>query len=245
MRNRTLSKAAHLAATLALALTLLAPTVSAADFYAIVDNFGKRARNAYMDVAADISAGLGSPIEVPFNVYDVNGTQLTEFTLMTNGNGFASSAWFGNFFDLAGGQPLLVRAQTPAAAGNSAATLYLTSQGAPMTIGLFPTKRPDGSPLGMGRVASAALGNFRSATLLIANVSGMDQSVDIFKGARGADGSGYITNPRLRNHGIWRVDLTQNEALSNVVVTSTGFVVVQVVIDDGNTVQSFMALPSQ
>ena len=243
MRKSILSKAARLALLLALVLTLLAPTVSAADYYAIVDDFGKKARTAYMDVAADTLSGAGSRPDVLFNVYDTNGHPITEFSLATNHNGFVSTASFGNFFDMWGGQPILVRARTPSAAANSAATLYIDSQGAPMTIGLLPTLRGD-TPFGMGQLFSIALGNFQSASLLIANVSGGDQGAEVFLGTVGAPGSGIHTNGRIRNHGIWRIDLTQNEARSNVVVRATGLVIVQVVIDDGRSIQAFTAAPS-
>jgi len=69
--------------------------------------------------------------------------------------------------------------------------------------------------------------------------------VDVFKGSRGADGFGIFTNPRLTTNAIWKVNLTQNEALSNLIVHASGLVIVQAVINDGTTIQSFMVLPSQ
>ena len=56
MRKSIFSRAARLALTLALVLTLLAPTVSASEYYAIVDSFGKKARSASLDVACDLAA---------------------------------------------------------------------------------------------------------------------------------------------------------------------------------------------
>jgi hypothetical protein len=198
-----------------------------------------------MDVAMDSRSGGGGPPIAQFNVYDTNGVQIAEFSLIANQNGFVSTASFGNLFNLTGGQPMVVRARTPELAPTSGATLYIDSLGAPLTIGLLPKKRADGTALGTGTLFGIALGNFRSASLLIANVSGGDQSVDIFAGTGGAHGSGIFSTPRLGNNAIWRVNLTQNEALSNLIVSSTGLIIVQVVIDDGRSIQSFQVLPSQ
>jgi len=227
---------------LGMQIVLLAQIVSASDFYAVVDNFGRRPRSAHMEVAVDTMAVGGSRPYVVFNVFDMNGTQLTEFTLNTNSIGFVSTASSINLFDMWGGQPLLVRASTPAGNSLCAATLHINSQGAPVTVGLLPTLKA-GTPFGMGTLIPVALGNFRSASLLIANTSGGDTSAEVFLGTRGAPATGIYTNPRIRPNGIWKVDLTQNEALSHVGVSAANAVVVQVVIDDGNSTQSFMAVP--
>ena len=114
-----------------------------------------------------------------------------------------------------------------------------------MIVESFPTRIGDGAALGMGTTFPIALGSFRSASLLIANVSGGDVAIDVYKGTRDAIGNGIFSNPRIINNAIWKVSLTQNEALSNLIVTATGFVVVEVVIDDSRTIQSFMVLPRQ
>ena len=230
---------------LGLVLTTFVAAVSAAEFYGIVDNFGKKPRNAYLDVSVDTSVATG-PVDVSFNVYNELGGQVGLFSLTTNGNGFVSTASFANLFNLTGGQPMLIRARTPDSAVTSAATLYIDSLGAPMTIGLTPTRRrSDGGLLSEGTQFAIALGNFRSASLLIANVSGSDQAVDVFKGTRGADGFGIFSNPRITTTAIWKVNLTQNEALSNLIVHASGLVIVQAVINDRQTIQSFMVLPAQ
>jgi hypothetical protein len=240
MKRDVLRHGARVALALAFTVTLLAQPSFAAEFFAIVDNFGRRARNVYLDVAVDHD-GSSAPPEVLFNVYNTVGSQIAEFSVLTQ-EGFASTASFGNLFGLTGGRPMLIRARTPSAL-DSGAVLHIDSQGAPMTVGILPITRL-GTVFGMERLFSAPLGNFRSASLLIANVWGDDVSVDIFKGAKGPDGSGINANPRLANYGIWRVDLTQNEALSNVIVSSSGSVIVQAVIDDGRGVQSYMVPPS-
>src|SRR5207249_8810738 len=97
---------------LGLVLTTFVAAVSAAEFYGIVDNFGKKPRNAFMDVSVDTTIGAG--IDVLFDVYDARGVHLAEFTIPANSYGFASSSSWGNLFNLAAGQqPILVRAQTP------------------------------------------------------------------------------------------------------------------------------------
>jgi len=230
---------------LGIVLTTFVATVSAAEFYAIVDSFGKKPRNAYLDVSVDTSVASG-PVDVSFNVYNELGGQVGLFSLTTNGNGFVSTASFANLFNLTGGQPMLVRARTPDSAVTSAATLHIDSLGAPMIIGLTPVRRrSDGTSLSQGTQFAIALGNFRSASLLVGNVSGSDIEVDVFKGSQGANGFGIFSNPHLAPNAIWKVNLTQNEALSNLIVHASGPVIMQAVIDDGQTIQSFMVLPAQ
>ena len=229
---------------LGLVLTTFVAAVSADEFYAIVDDFGKKPRNAFMDVSVDTTLGTG--IDVLFNVYAAQGAQLAEFTVPANSYGFASSSSWGNLFNLAAGQqPILVRAQTPDSAVTDAATLHIDSLGAATAVDVFPVRNRGGFPLGMGTDFAVALGSFRSTSLLIANVSGSDQAVDVFKGTRGADGFGIFSNPRITTTAIWKVNLTQNEALSNLIVHASGLVIVQAVINDGQTIQSFMVLPAQ
>ena len=236
------TKCSLLVCVLGLVFTMSAVTASAADYYAIVDNFGKKPRNAFMDVSVDTTIGAG--IDVLFDVYDARGVQLAEFTVPANSYGFASSSSWGNLFNLAAGQPILVRAQTPYAP-TDAATLHIDPLGAPTIVGVFPIRKRDNTLLGMGTDFAVALGSFRSATLLIANLSGSDIAVDVFKGTRGADGFGIFSNPRITTTAIWKVNLTQNEALSNLIVHASNPIIVQAVISDGQTIQSFMVLPQQ
>jgi hypothetical protein len=205
-------------------LILLAPTVPAAEYYAIIDNFGKRARSAQLDIAFDTSVGN---LEAIFHVFNSEGTQLTAFTLGSNGRGYISTESFGNLFSLSDGRPVLIRARTPDAGPFGVAVLNIDSQGAPMLIGVPATQRKsDGGGLSAGRFFSIPLRSFQSAYLLVANVGGNDAAADVSPNA------------------VWKVSLTQNEALANLVVASTSNIVVEVVIDDGRTVQSFMTLPN-
>ena len=56
----TRSSTRALGLALALVLALLVSSSQAADYYAIVDNFGKKPRNAFMDVSVDTTIGAGS-----------------------------------------------------------------------------------------------------------------------------------------------------------------------------------------
>jgi hypothetical protein len=227
---------------LGLVLTTFVATALAADYYAIVDGSAKKPRTAFMDVSVDTTIGAG--IDVLFDVYDARGIQLAEFTVPANSYGFASSSSWGNLFNLAAGQPILVRAQTPYAP-TDAATVHIDSLGASTVVGVFPIRKRDNTLLSMGTDFALALGSFRSATLLIANLSGSDVAVDVFKGSRGADGFGIFSNPRITTTAIWRVNLTQSEALSKLIVRASNPIIMQAVINDGQTIQSFMVLPAQ
>jgi hypothetical protein len=185
-----------------LVLTSLARSCLAGEFYGIIDNFGKKARGASLDVSVDTSVATG-PVGVDFNVYNAQGGQVGLFSLTTNANGFVSTTSFANLYSLTGGQPLLVRARTPDSAVTNGATLYIDSLGAPMTVGLTPIRRrSDGMSLAQGTLFAVALGNFRTASLLIANVSGSDIGVDVFVGTRGATESGIFTNPKIATNAI-------------------------------------------
>ena len=87
---------------LGLVLTTFVAAVSAAEFYGIVDSFGKKPRNAYLDVSVDTTVSSG-PVDVSFNVYNAQGGQVGLFSLTTNGNGFVSTTSFANLFNLTGG----------------------------------------------------------------------------------------------------------------------------------------------
>jgi hypothetical protein len=224
-------------------MVLLAPPVSAADFFAIVDNFGRKARNAYLDVAID-GYLAGGTVDVTVDAFDSIGDHISSFTLRTNESGFASTASFGNLFDLTGGQPMLIRARTPVGIERPAAVLHIDALGAPLIVGLWPTAKHDGTALGAGKTFAIALGTFKSASLQVANISGSDVATDVFKVTASATGTGIYTKPRLGANAIWKVDLSQNETLSNLVVTATDWIIVQIVIDDGRSVQSFMVPPT-
>lgn len=225
-----------------IAASLFAGSASAAEFYAIVDSFGRKALNAYFDVSVDNVIG---PSDVLFDVFSSAGGPLAQFTVRTNARGHASTASVVNLFDLTAGQPMLVRARTFANATPSAAMLHTDSRGAPMITAVWPlNRRADGTAFAMGTQFGVALGSFRSASLLIASVGGSEQVVDVQVGTAGSTGSGIYSNPRLPPNGLWRVDLSQAEALSNLVVTSSGPIVVQLMLDDGTKPQSFMVLPS-
>ena len=222
--------------------SLLSGPAWTADFYAIVDNLGKRPLNAYLDVAVDQASGGNAAPEVLFTAYDVQGSQIAEFSVPAN-VGFASTFSSGNLFDLTNGQRLLVRARTSSIAADHGAALQLELRGAHVILGVLQKSKTDGSPDGSGNLFAVPLGSFKKASLLIANVAGTDVGVESFRGVKNAPGSGRSLNERLTSHASFAVDLTQADAFSNYIVSSTGLIIVQVVIDDGKTVHSYMVPP--
>lgn len=231
-------------ALVVIAASILAGSASAADYYAVVDNLGRRPLNAWLDVAVDEASGNGGPPEVLFTAWDAQGAQLAEFIALAQ-VGFASSFSSGNLFDLSSGQQMLVRARTLSTAADSGAALHVELRGVHIMTGVPHITEADGTPYASGRLFAVPLGGFKKASLLIANISFSDVSVESFRGVKEADGSGVPLNSRLQTHGSFRVDLTQSDAFSNYIVNSSGPIIVQVVIDDGKTVQSYMAPPSR
>jgi len=216
-----------------------------AEFYAIITNFGNAPKaSARLDVSVDTAGG---PTDVLFNVFAATGGPLAEFTVRTNAAGLASSSAIAtnDFFALSGGQPALVRARTQANATPAAATLQQSGPGNRLGVTVYPAnRRADGSAFSIGKEFNIAIGDVPSPALLIANVGGGEQVVDVHRGTRGADGAGKFTNPRLAVNAIWRVDLTDADKNANIVVSSTGPVIVQLVLDDGQRVSALTCLPS-
>ena len=223
---------------------LLSGNAWAAQFHAIVDNLGKRPLNAYLDVAVDQASGGNAAPEVLFTAWDMQGTQLAEFWVSAQ-DGFASTFSTGNLFNLTNGQRLLVRALTPGTASNAGAALHLELRGANIIHGVLQRTKADGTLYGSGRLFAVPLGGFKKASVLIANVHNTDVSVESFRGVREADGTGTQLNARLTENASIKVDLTENDAFTNYIVSSSGLIIVQVVIDDGKTIQSYMVPPSQ
>ena len=78
---------------LGLVWTAFMPIAFRRDYYAIVDNFGKEPRMAFMDVS--LEALPGSVFDFLLDVYDAQGIPLAEFTVRANAYGFASSSSWG------------------------------------------------------------------------------------------------------------------------------------------------------
>jgi hypothetical protein len=70
-------------------------------------------------------------------------------------------------------------------------------------------------------------------------------AVDVFRGTRGCYGCGTYTTPRLVNNGLWRVDLTDADKNADLIVTSTGPIIVQLVLDDGKRVSALTCMPAR
>lgn len=217
-----------------------------AEFFAIITNFGNAPKAAgRLDVAVDgASGGIAAP-DVLFNVFDQNGAQLAEFTVTTK-DGFASSSAVAtnDLFKLTNGAPGLVRARTVSTASNASAILHQSGSGNRLGLAVAATKRADGSSFGMGRLFSVPVGDVPTPTLLIANVSSGDVSLELFFGAKAADGTGSRGTPRLAPNATFRVDLTDADKFKNVIVNASGAVIVQLVSDDGQRTSAFTCLPS-
>lgn len=226
---------------LALATILVATPARGAEYNAVITNFGGAPRaNAHLDVSFDTSALVSGPIDVLFDVFSADGSLLATFAVPANANGFASSAWAPapnhNLFLLSGGEPALVRARTPQAATSGTATLQQRGSGSRLLVSVPPDRNTDGTGIHAGQRFSFHVGDLRgvaTASLLVADVSGADVAVDVSIGTRAAPGAGKYSTPQLRPRNTWRVDLQPDDENSNLVLTSTGDVIVQLVIDDG------------
>lgn len=206
-------------------------------FFAIITNFGTAPRvSAHMDVSMDTRAAP-TGTDVLFNVFEPEGSQLAEFAVQTNTNGFVSSAWAPppnrNLFRVSNDGPALIRARTPLGASKTTASLHQRGQGNRLVIGVPPARKVDGSRLALGTLFPVALGDIAAASLLVANVSGSDVTVDVFIGTKGADGTGKHSIPRLKNNALGRIDLAQDDDNAHLVVSATGDIIVQLMIDDG------------
>jgi hypothetical protein len=229
---------------LGVVLTIFINPAPAAEFYAIITNFGNSKPAARMDVSVDTTVSVA--IDVLFDVYDANCTTLAEFTSRANASGLATSSALStnDLFKLSNGQPAVVRARTPDGA-RAAAMLHQTGSGNSLDLAIFPLRATDLSLYAAGENFAIALGDVPSPTLLITNVSGADQAVDVFLGTYGAAGNGRYSTPRLVNNGLWRVDLTDLDKNANLFVTATGLIVVQLVLADGKRVSALTCMPAR
>ena len=223
-------------------LVLALPRISqAAEFYAMVEPGGRKPF-ASMDFGLDTRAGAG--VNVEFRAYAQNGNFITDFVVPIDAAGFASTESFGNLFGLTSGQPFTIRARTAQSVINSSATLNLRSASGSTAMGVLPLLKLDGSLMAPGRIFSIAMGNFQSARLLILSIAGSGANVDIFRGTDGPPGTGIYSIQYIPNNGFARIDLSQNEANSHLVVQAGSIVIVQLVIDDGKQIRSFMVPPT-
>lgn len=111
-----------------------------------------------------------------------------------------------------------------------------TSRSRAISSGLPSSRRSDRTPVHAGREFALQVGDIRgsaTASILVANISGIDVAVDVFIGTRGGAGNGKYGHPALQNRKVWRLDLQPDDETANLVVTSTGDVIIQLVIDDG------------
>jgi hypothetical protein len=223
----------------------------AAEFWAIAANVtGAKNPEAHLELGLDTLNARGGT-DIFFNVYDVNGVQIAEFTLQTNANGLVSSASAAppndNLFAISLGRPVLVRALSPnGATGNDYAALRQTLGRVAILVGTPPIYDTLGSFYAEGNLFPVVLGDFAGAALLVANLSSADISVDVFLGTKGPDGTGKYRIPRLKSGSMGIVQITDPaDAHSHLSVTSTGNMVVQLVIDTGKQIHEVTVLPAR
>ena len=223
------------------ALVLAATQAGAAEYHAVITNFGNAPRaNAHLDVSFDTTALGGGNLDVIFEVFAADGTFVAEFAVPANANGFVSSAWapapYRNLFLLSGGEPALVRARTFGGVNGGTATLYQRGAGSRLLVSVPQDRTSDGTNVHVGHQFTFHVGDLRgvaTASLVVANISGADVFADLFIGTIGSAGTGKYSNPRIQNRETWRVELQPEDEHSNVVVTSSADVIVQLVVDDG------------
>lgn len=233
---------AALAAAVVFTLVLGLPRISqATEFYAMVESTGRKPF-ASLDVGVDTRTGVG--VNVEFRAYAPNGNFIADFVVPTDTVGFASTESFGNLFGLTSGQPFTIRARTTQSVANSSATLNLRSASGSTAMGVLPLLQLDSSLMATGRLFSIALGNFQSARLLILSIAGSGANVDVFRGTDGPPGTGIYSIQYIPNNGFARIDLSQNEANSHLVVQASSIVIVQLIVDDGKQIRSFMVPPT-
>ena len=80
--------------------------------------------------------------------------------------------------------------------------------------------------------------------LFIANLSGQNQSVDVFLGTQGAIGTGKYKNPQFPPNGVWQVQLQPGDGKQHVIICGTGTVMAELAVDDGAKVDVAMLLPA-
>lgn len=97
--------------------------------------------------------------------------------------------------------------------------------------------------IAMGQTFPVTLGEFSRATLLVANVSGLDVTVDVFAGTKGADGSGRYSI-RLKPLTVGRLDIDPADANSHLFLSSTNDIIAHLVVSTGtNTVSGVTLIP--
>jgi hypothetical protein len=210
----------------------------AAEFFAMITNFGNSQHpTAFLDVSSDALQTRDGTLVV-FNVFNSDGLQVAEFSLPTK-SGFVSTASAtapnDNLFTLTNGGPGLIRARTPDGANNTTAELNQSGRGNRLVIGIPPLRRQNGDPLAVGTLFPITNGAVSSSVILVSNISGADVQVDIFVGTKGPDGTGKHSI-RVKPNAVGRLELTADDANSHLVMSATGDIVAQIVIDDGKDI---------
>jgi hypothetical protein len=223
------------------------------DYYAILVNLPNAPKgNAHLDVSIDGTLTAGQPVPVTYDVYRAaDGVPLAEFQVNT-ANNYASNTMAAapnnNLFAVSGQQSALVRARTPTPQGVSSSNGVLIQrvQGAgKIILGVPPMLNSNGTSLQGGTRIPVAVGDLMAGTyLFIANLSGQNQSVDVFLGTQGAIGTGKYKNPQFPPNGVWQVQLQPGDGKQHVIICGTGTVMAELAVDDGAKVDVAMLLPA-
>jgi hypothetical protein len=207
-----------------------ASSASAAVYNAIITKSSNSINgSAQLDLSLESTNGGSTPIDV--TVFRADGTR-DDFQIVTNANGFATTASTKDLFVAGGGQDALVQARTPSGVESSTAILRQKVGGEKIILGV-PAATRAGEPLGVHTQFAVALGDVsRTATLLIANVTdGLPAEVRVHPGSVALPARYF--NPELGVHKIWKVPLSAADARTHIVVHSSVPIIVQFVSDDG------------
>jgi hypothetical protein len=228
------------AGALAASMVGLTPGIASASeggpFAVMIANpWSTRKARAQLEVAVSTDAGVGAPTTV--DVHAPDGSQHT-FSLLSDEQGFASTAELGDLFEVSHGQSALVLAHPPSGIANAVA-LRQTLDGAGVTLGVPPMRLPAATPIPLAADVShyLAVGDLaRRTTLLVANVAvGQPADVGIFVGD--VRHPPRFSNPEVGVYQVWEVPLTPAEAHSFLIVASSVEIIVQLAVDDGKRVQ--------
>jgi hypothetical protein len=236
-----------------LARGILAPSEARAsssfEAHVITANLtGAMGVHSHIEVAVDTSFVVAGPLLVGFDVFNPDGTLNTHFDVETDANGFASTSTVpspnDNLLAISHGAPALVRVRLPQWGIPTSAALHYSQPKAKLRHNLSADRRADSTPLMIGRQFGVAIGDIVGLTsLLIGNISASDVNIDVFRGTVGTPGNGVYNHPGLPNRNTWRVDLQPTDAGSRLVIRSTGELIVQLAVAQGNNLDMTTILP--
>ena len=213
-----------------------AGATGASEFYAALSPVpGSKRPPAHLEFSVDT---LYLPTAHQAEVYSASGTRLTGFAVAPNERGFATTATaeapYDNTCAITDGLPAMVRVRRAASGpGPDSVAVHqfdhnktILRHDIPLTVG------GDGTYRSAGRLFEVAAGDATGSAPLVANASGSDVFIDVFRGTKGPDGGGEYSSV-LAFPAMWRVDLQAIDAESNIVIHANNAVIVQVAVARG------------